>query len=378
MKSIEIIIDMFKSLDIFTFICDANKNIIWKNQYAKDSQLDLVIGSHVSDFLKGNEAALKLCDNALTAQNTQRVEVTLYGGFFILYTRAVTLENGENFSWWCLQKKEKMFSEIYQDHQDAGILGMNYRESIFQIYNALPPIAHKMQQYDLYQEIEYLNIVAQATQSILKSTININEYFKFNSGENPMKPRYLFLKKLLHDLVYQISLIIPNDEHRIVFDETCSDVMVYFDEEKLILALLNVLINAIQFSVANTEITITLSKSHEKAVILVKDIGDGISPERLKQVTEAFYSYNPATKTRCGDGLGLYVAQKIIQAHKGSIMITSVENEGTTVSIQIPQAVPSLEKQTVLRSSVMTNLINNRMSMLYAFLGPCCQINMFD
>jgi two-component system sensor histidine kinase BaeS len=64
----------------------------------------------------------------------------------------------------------------------------------------------------------------------------------------------------------------------------------------------------------------------------VIDTGNGISPEELPHVFERF-SRSPEST---GTGLGLPISKKLVEAHDGTINITSVLGEGTSVEIQLP------------------------------------------
>ena len=69
----------------------------------------------------------------------------------------------------------------------------------------------------------------------------------------------------------------------------------------------------------------------KEIMVEIKDTGDGISPEELSRVFSPFFT----TKEQ-GTGLGLAMSKRIIEAHSGTIEITSREGEGTTVKILLP------------------------------------------
>ena len=68
--------------------------------------------------------------------------------------------------------------------------------------------------------------------------------------------------------------------------------------------------------------------------ITFSDTGMGISAEDLKRVFESFYS----TKGERGTGLGLAMCRQIVDAHRGTISLTSTPGEGTTVTIDLLRA----------------------------------------
>jgi two-component system sporulation sensor kinase A len=74
-------------------------------------------------------------------------------------------------------------------------------------------------------------------------------------------------------------------------------------------------------------------------LIRISDSGCGISPDRIPKLGEPFYT----TKEK-GTGLGLMVSYKIIENHGGSIAISSVINQGTTVDVVLPAAAKRMEK----------------------------------
>ena len=61
------------------------------------------------------------------------------------------------------------------------------------------------------------------------------------------------------------------------------------------------------------------------------DTGKGIPPEALEKIFAPYYT----TKGK-GVGLGLAITQRMIQAHKGTLEVQSLENQGTTVIIRLP------------------------------------------
>lgn len=70
------------------------------------------------------------------------------------------------------------------------------------------------------------------------------------------------------------------------------------------------------------------------AVVRINDTGEGISEERLGMVFEPFFSTRHGASK--GTGLGLPIAKKIIEEHRGFIRIESIPGKGATFSIYLP------------------------------------------
>jgi len=98
--------------------------------------------------------------------------------------------------------------------------------------------------------------------------------------------------------------------------------------------------NSIKYSDENT--TITISTEHQKLHVLtkVKDEGYGISESDLAHVFDRFYrgKVSDPEKQVVGYGLGLSIAQRITELHRGSMSIDSELGKGTTITIKLPLA----------------------------------------
>ncbi len=107
------------------------------------------------------------------------------------------------------------------------------------------------------------------------------------------------------------------------------------DPDKAEQVILNVLKNAIEASPQHGEIRISASaeesRERVRVTIVVADHGPGISARNLKYIFQPFFT----TKKR-GTGLGLAIVKKIMDAHRGAIVVESEEGRGTTVRVTFP------------------------------------------
>ena len=103
------------------------------------------------------------------------------------------------------------------------------------------------------------------------------------------------------------------------------------DANMLKQVMLNLFINAQQAMSSGGELMVKTQRQDAEAVIEICDTGHGIAPERLPQLFEAYHSSRPR-----GSGLGLPIAKKIIDAHKGTISVNSEPGKGTCFTIRLP------------------------------------------
>jgi PAS domain S-box-containing protein len=104
------------------------------------------------------------------------------------------------------------------------------------------------------------------------------------------------------------------------------------DELYIRLALVNLVLNAIQAMSSGGRLGVRLSLEEHAFVLVIEDNGSGINIAQLGRIFEPFYS----TKAR-GLGLGLPFTKNIIEGHQGTIAITSREGSGTRATVSLPR-----------------------------------------
>ncbi len=107
------------------------------------------------------------------------------------------------------------------------------------------------------------------------------------------------------------------------------------DPVRLTQVLVNLVINAMQAIERNGRITVRLSTSEGMVAVEVDDSGPGIPPERLASIFDPYFT----TKEE-GHGLGLWIAQQIIVAHRGSLTAQNATPRGAVFRIALPLSPP--------------------------------------
>jgi signal transduction histidine kinase len=111
------------------------------------------------------------------------------------------------------------------------------------------------------------------------------------------------------------------------------------DITRVKLVIRNLVENAINHSGrVDKPVEIYLDESKEEVRIRVKDHGQGVAPEHLPHLTEAFYRTDSSRRRHTGGyGLGLYLCRLVVEAHRGKIQIQSKIAEGTSIEIIFPR-----------------------------------------
>lgn len=115
------------------------------------------------------------------------------------------------------------------------------------------------------------------------------------------------------------------------------DCVVKGDREQLIMAIHNLIENAINYSPEGTTVSITSTLQDAIIDIAVTDQGIGIPESEIERIFERFYRVDPARSRQTGGtGLGLSIVKHVITKHGGEIKVWSSENVGSTFSIRLP------------------------------------------
>lgn len=147
----------------------------------------------------------------------------------------------------------------------------------------------------------------------------------------PMEFKVCDLSQVLQDIA--VLLESRSRDKRVQIQRKIPDgVYCKVDEDKLRQVLLNVGINAIEAVKEGGQVTLACLPNGKDAVTIeVSDNGVGIAKDNLHRVFDPFFS----TKAK-GTGMGLSIARKIIQAHKGTMALESEIGRGTKVRIVLP------------------------------------------
>jgi len=126
-------------------------------------------------------------------------------------------------------------------------------------------------------------------------------------------------------------------------------VMVDIEQEQLQLLCSNLLLNALQHSLAGSAIR---AVAHKDGELTIEDDGDGIAPEDLPHVFDRFYRGDPSrSRNTGGTGLGLSICKAIVSRWQGTIEITSELGIGTRVVVHLPLfGVPSASVKVAVRN----------------------------
>jgi two-component system sensor histidine kinase SenX3 len=149
-------------------------------------------------------------------------------------------------------------------------------------------------------------------------------------------PEILDVKEMIFEAIDQCKTTAEARKIQIVFSGDATE-KVLGDRLQLIMAIHNLIENAINYSPESTNVSITATTEDSIIDISVSDQGIGIPESEVERIFERFYRVDPARSRQTGGtGLGLSIVKHIVTNHGGDIKVWSVENVGSTFSIRLP------------------------------------------
>ncbi len=155
--------------------------------------------------------------------------------------------------------------------------------------------------------------------------------------DDPLKDgKPVDLSEVIIEAIDQSRLNAENRKISLVF-ESIEGVKVNGDRAQIMMAIHNLIENAINYSPNGTRVAITLKVVAAIAEVAVSDQGIGIPEKDLERIFERFYRVDPArSRLTGGTGLGLSIVKHIAKNHGGDVSLWSVEGAGSTFTIRFP------------------------------------------
>ncbi len=180
---------------------------------------------------------------------------------------------------------------------------------------------------------EALISMSSSNKELLELVQTVLDTYKVKEGEIDLNFENVSVTKLLKDSSAEMEAIALKNNNKIVLNiKTDFEINIdYLQFKRVIKNLVN---NAIIYGKPDTNIEITVKQKDGNSYIFVKDYGKGIAKEDLDKVFNKYYSAHKKFR-KIGTGLGLYLSQKLVKAHGGTLEVNSKEGEWSEFVIKI-------------------------------------------
>ncbi|CAB4561652.1 unannotated protein [freshwater metagenome] len=149
-------------------------------------------------------------------------------------------------------------------------------------------------------------------------------------------PSELNVQDLVNEAIDQSQVGADNRKIKISTGDIANGV-VLGDRDQLIMAIQNLVENAVNYSPEGTQVTVSSIVKNGIITISITDQGIGIPENEKERIFERFYRVDPArSRESGGTGLGLSIVKHVATKHGGEVSVWSVENVGSTFSLKLP------------------------------------------
>jgi signal transduction histidine kinase len=157
-------------------------------------------------------------------------------------------------------------------------------------------------------------------------------------GHGGLKKSEVEIKSFFEEIMNVLALSGQERKVSLVLDPSISpDLKVVLDKDAMRHVFFNLFSNAIKYTNPETSVTISYKKEGGNHLFLVKDQGNGISAEDQQKIFLGYQRTKEAVNSHAtGTGLGLFLAKKAVELHRGTLTVSSVKGEGTTFTVTLP------------------------------------------
>lgn len=196
--------------------------------------------------------------------------------------------------------------------------------------------AETMRECDTYDPLimnKGMKIIVNESERLTGIVEELLDFSRIQEGRMLLMIDKIDLLAELDEAIYMLRERALSENKHLLYDEPEHLPPVMGDKNRIKQVFINIIDNALKYTPSSGVIGIQTSHDDQNAIIKISDNGCGIPAEHLPKVKEKFYKANHTIR---GSGIGLAVADEIMQLHNGSLSIESTEGIGTTVTLTFP------------------------------------------
>lgn len=242
------------------------------------------------------------------------------------------------------------FIVVFQNITETALLEKNRREFIANVSHELrtPLTSVKGATETVLEDDEmpenirkhFLNIVINESDRMTRIVQDLLVLSRLDNRRMSWKPHKFDLYDAINQMCIALRAEAQTHSHTLEFVTQEGEPMpIFADKERIEQVITNIIGNAIKYTPDGGKITASLEYDEKQRYkITVTDTGVGISKEDIPHLFERFYRVDKSRSTDAGGtGLGLSIAKDIVDAHNGSISVSSEPGKGTDVTIILPK-----------------------------------------
>lgn len=211
------------------------------------------------------------------------------------------------------------------------------RTPLTSLHGYLETLLLKDETLSTQERRQYLEIATAQSTRLTQLVSDLFELAKLDSSETVLSVEPFSLSELVHDIVHKFTLEAEKHDITIKPDFVKGLPYAYGDIGLIQRVLDNLIENALRYTPAGGQITLSLTGKSDNIMVKVADTGQGIPEDEISHIFDRFYRLEK-NRTASGKnaGLGLSIAKRIIDLHGSHIEAASKPDHGTTFSFTLP------------------------------------------
>lgn len=184
---------------------------------------------------------------------------------------------------------------------------------------------------------KYSGIIAQQTEHLQTQVDRLLKTARTDQHELMLEKEVFIPNNIIKDVLKDMDPLVKQTNTRIEFIPEEDNTTIHADESNIAMVILNLVENSIKYS-KEPHVIITTATENGQFSISVKDNGIGIEKKYIRQLFKKFFRVPTGNIHNVkGFGLGLNFVKKVIDAHKGKIIVNSIPGIGTEFKIILPR-----------------------------------------
>jgi signal transduction histidine kinase len=229
-------------------------------------------------------------------------------------------------------QREKELSEIKSKFVSTA--SHEFRTPLATMLSSAELLEHYSESLSPPEKLNLLRTIQSVAKRMSELIDDVLTLGRAESGVLKLNPDRMNLRELCSKVVSEFR-IAQGREHLINLVDRFDRADVDMDERLLRHILNNLLSNAVKYSPPGSEVTFSLARRDEQAVIEIQDQGIGIPAQDQPRLFESFHRASNV-ENRPGTGLGLAIVKKSVELHGGEISLVSAHGAGTRFTVVLP------------------------------------------
>jgi signal transduction histidine kinase len=246
-----------------------------------------------------------------------------------------------------VQQRTAELEEAYKKLSELNNLKANFISNIS--HELRTPLTHILGYLDLMygdgidnlhaDQKESLEIIHKASERLGHLIEDLILFSTSEVGGITLEKETFDIRAVLKDVVNKADGMINKKKVVVTINAPDTAVAVNADRSKIFWVINQLLDNGIKFNQNGGKVTLSVASDGSKARISVEDSGIGIESEKMTEIFEPFHQIDgSSTRKQGGTGIGLTLAQKIVEAHGEQLNVVSIPGKGSTFSFLLDRA----------------------------------------